>query len=79
MVELAHIPILIVTGEASYHAAYDHCTARYLAQAGVSNTFVRLEDHGIKGNGHMMILELNSDEIAALIDGWLSDQLDICG
>ncbi|WP_204348976.1 hypothetical protein, partial [Klebsiella pneumoniae] len=41
---LAGIPILIAVGEASYHAVYDHCTARYLSQAGVANTFMRLED-----------------------------------
>jgi pimeloyl-ACP methyl ester carboxylesterase len=26
---LKGIPVLIVTGEASYHAVYDHCTAKY--------------------------------------------------
>ena len=29
---------LIVSSEASYHASYDHCTARISAQAGVKNT-----------------------------------------
>ena len=32
---LAKVPMLIVVAEASYHAAYDHCTAAYLTQAGV--------------------------------------------
>lgn len=32
---LAGIPVLVVTAEASYHAVYDHCTARYLHEAGV--------------------------------------------
>ena len=27
---LAKVPILILVAEASYHAAYDHCTAAYL-------------------------------------------------
>ena len=35
------------------------------------NTFMRLEDHGIRGNGHMMMLEKNSDEIAALLERWI--------
>jgi hypothetical protein len=65
--------VLILASEASYHAAYDHCTSQYLAQAGVKNTFVRLADRGIKGNGHMMMLEKNNQEIAALISGWLKD------
>ena len=46
-------------------------TAAYLAQAGVPNDFVRLPDIGIRGNGHMMMLEKNSDDIAAVIEGWL--------
>ncbi len=68
---LAKVPVLILVAEASYHAAYDHCTAAYLAQAGVPNTFVRLESLGIRGNGHMMMLEKNSDAIAGVIENWL--------
>jgi pimeloyl-ACP methyl ester carboxylesterase len=67
---LKGIPILILTSEASYHASYDHCTARYLAQAGVKNAFVRLPERGIRGNGHMMMLEKNNLEIAALLRDW---------
>jgi pimeloyl-ACP methyl ester carboxylesterase len=72
---LAGIPLLILVAEASYHAAYDHCTAAYLTQAGVPNTFIRLADIGIRGNGHMMMLEKNSDEIAAVIEDWLKNAL----
>ena len=57
--------------EASYHAAYDHCTADYLAQAGVRNTMIKLGDAGIHGNGHMMMLEKNSDDIAGVMREWL--------
>jgi pimeloyl-ACP methyl ester carboxylesterase len=67
---LKGVPILILTSEASYHAPYDHCTARYLAQAGVKNTFVRLPERGIRGNGHIMMLEKNNLEIAALLRDW---------
>ena len=72
---LAKIPMLIVAAEASYHAAFDHCTAAYLAQAGVPVTFLRLEDAGIRGNGHMMMLEKNSDEIAGVLVDWLKKAL----
>src|ERR1700684_1282515 len=68
---LKNIPILIISSEASYHASYDHCTAAYLTQAGVANTFIHLADRGIHGNGHMMMLEKNSDAIAGVIEGWL--------
>jgi pimeloyl-ACP methyl ester carboxylesterase len=67
---LRGIPILIVTSESSYHAPYDHCTAKYLEQAGAKNTFVRLGDHGTRGNGHMMMLENNNLEIAAFLRRW---------
>ena len=71
LANLAGIPVLLVTGEASYHAAYDHCTAKYLAAAGVAVDFVRLEERGIRGNGHMLMLEKNSADIAALVVDWL--------
>ena len=72
LVNLKGIPILILITEASYHAPYDHCTSKWLTQAGVKNQLVRLEDVGIHGNGHMVMLEKNNLEVAAWIDGWLS-------
>jgi pimeloyl-ACP methyl ester carboxylesterase len=69
---LVGIPISIVTTEASYHAYYDHCTVKYLTQAGVKSTFLRLEEQGIRGNGHMVMLEKNSDAVAAVIQKWIS-------
>ncbi len=75
LVNLQSTPILIVTSEASYHASYDHCTVRYLDRAGVKSTFVRLEDVGVQGNGHMMMLEKNSDAIAGVMADWLDRTL----
>jgi hypothetical protein len=40
----------------------------YLRQAGVGTTHVKLAEHGIRGNGHVMMLELNNMEIAAVVD-----------
>jgi pimeloyl-ACP methyl ester carboxylesterase len=68
---LQKIPILIVTAEASYHAPYDQCTVKYLNQAGAHPTYIRLADAGIHGNGHMMMLEKNNAEIAAVLSRWL--------
>jgi pimeloyl-ACP methyl ester carboxylesterase len=72
---LAGIPILLVTGEASFRAQYDHCTSQFLTQAGVANEHVPLEDVGIHGNGHMMMLEKNNLEIAAFMETWLRTNL----
>lgn len=68
---LQKVPILILTAEASYHAPYDHCTVRHLQDAGVRATWIKLADIGIRGNGHMMMLEKNNKEIAAAMSGWL--------
>ena len=72
---LQKMPILILTAEASYHAPYDHCTVKYLEQAGVHPMFIKLADIGIRGNGHMMMLEKNNLEIAAVISRWLDKAL----
>jgi len=69
---LQKMPILIVTSEASYHAPYDHCTVKYLEQAGVHPTWIKLADAGIHGNAHMMMIEKNNLEIAAVLSRWLS-------
>jgi pimeloyl-ACP methyl ester carboxylesterase len=65
------MPILVLTSEASYHAPYDHCTVKYLAQAGAKPTHIRLADLGIRGNSHVMMQEKNSKEIAAVIEQWI--------
>jgi pimeloyl-ACP methyl ester carboxylesterase len=68
---LRDIPVMVLTAEASWHAVYDHCTARYLTQAGVKTDFVRLGAIGIHGNGHMMMLEKNNLRVAEVIVSWL--------
>ena len=75
LTNLHNIPVVILSSEASYHASYDHCTAEYLAQAGVKNEFIRLADRGIRGNGHMMMLEKNNLEIARVIADWLGKNI----
>ena len=69
------MPILIVTSESSYHASYEHCTVKYMEQAGVHPTWIKLADVGIRGNGHMMMLEKNSDRIASVMVRWLGKTL----
>jgi pimeloyl-ACP methyl ester carboxylesterase len=76
---LQKMPILILTGEASYHAPYDHCTTKYLEQAGVHPTWIKLADIGIHGNGHMMMLENNNLEISAVMSKWLDKTLPRAG
>ncbi|MBV9861091.1 MAG: alpha/beta fold hydrolase [Alphaproteobacteria bacterium] len=69
---LAGKPVLVLTAEASYHAVYDHCTIAYLQAAGVEVSVIRLAERGLRGNGHMVMLERNNLAIAGLIAEWLS-------
>lgn len=71
LANLAHIPVLDVSGEASYHRVFDSCDAKWLNQAGVHTDYAKLEDVGQPGNGHEMMLEKNSDGIAAYFESWL--------
>jgi pimeloyl-ACP methyl ester carboxylesterase len=72
---LQKVPILVLTSEASYHAPYDHCTVKYLEQAGIRPTFIRLADLGIHGNSHVMMMEKNNAQIAGIIARWLDKVL----
>lgn len=71
LINLQQVPTLIVQAEASYHAGYDHCSVRFLKQAGVNVDFIKLEEVGVRGNGHMMMLEKNNQEIARVMTDWL--------
>jgi pimeloyl-ACP methyl ester carboxylesterase len=70
-------PVLIVTGtdDIDHPRDYDGRTAEWLREAGARVDYWFLGDRGIAGNGHMMMLEDNSDEIAALIAGWIARTL----
>ena len=72
LANLTNIPVLVATAEASYHSVYDHCTVKYLSQAGVKVTAMPLADHGVHGNGHMVMIEKNNIAIATLLADWLS-------
>jgi pimeloyl-ACP methyl ester carboxylesterase len=69
---LQNIPVLFMVGEGSYHRIYDHCLAKWLNQAGVKTEYVEMEKAGLTGNGHMMMLERNSADIAKYMGSWLS-------
>lgn len=71
LINLEDVPVLNVSGEASYHRPYAHCTAKWLNQAGVKTTYVNLEDVGLTGNGHQMMSEKNSAGISKFFMEWL--------
>lgn len=62
-------PIVVITGENDprHPRSADEAVAAYFGA-----DFIWLPDIGITGNGHMLMIEDNSDEIAARVAGWLS-------
>lgn len=75
LINLKNIPVVVITSESSFHAVYDGCTVAFLKQAGVGVEWLRLEEVGIRGNGHMFFLERNSNEIARVLDNWISKNI----
>jgi pimeloyl-ACP methyl ester carboxylesterase len=71
LVRWKDIKVLSVSADGTYHRTYDPCIPKFLRQAGVPGEFVRLEDVGIRGNSHMMMLEKNSEQVINYITGWL--------
>ncbi len=68
---LKGIPIMVMVSQSSFAAQNQLCTSQYLTQAGVKNDFFRLQNVGLFGNGHLMNIEKNSDQIAQFLIDWL--------
>jgi pimeloyl-ACP methyl ester carboxylesterase len=70
-------PVLVVTGteDTDHSRALDGEIVEWLNRAGARAEFLYLGDLGIEGNGHMMMLEHNSDEIAKTMMNWLETSL----
>ena len=66
-------PILVLTGsnDIDHPRALDEGTAKWLAEKGAAAEFLYLPDLGISGNGHMMMMEDNSDALADLAVDWI--------
>lgn len=68
---LKKAPQAVVTAHASSHVMYDWMTVSFMIQAGVPVQWIKLDEHQIFGNGHLMFLETNSDDIARLLTEWI--------
>jgi hypothetical protein len=67
--------VLAISADGTYHRVYDPCIPKFLNQAGVKTDFIRLEDVGIRGNSHMMMLEKNSDDVIEFVIDWIKDNV----
>jgi pimeloyl-ACP methyl ester carboxylesterase len=68
---LAGLPVAVVTGETSSFAKAAPAIADFLATAGAAVERIHLPDHGIRGNGHGLIYEKNSDEALRPVLRWI--------
>ena len=50
-------------------------TADALAARGARSEYLALAEHGITGNSHMLMMDDNSDALAALVQDWILKQL----
>ena len=71
--KLAGKRVLVITGSADldHPREVDGAIVDWLNGNGAKADFCFLADRGIVGNGHMLMLEDNSDEIAGIILDWL--------
>ena len=69
--QLVTLPILVMTGNADprHPKDVDGALAKFLGA-----DFIWLPDIGITGNGHMLMLEDNHEQLAALIGRWLDQK-----
>lgn len=68
------LPVMVFTGEfdTDHPKEIDGAVVDWLADVGAMVEFWWLPDHGIGGNGHMLMMEENSDELADMIIGWVA-------
>lgn len=64
--------IVIGTHDAGHPRDAGDRLAVWLRQHGAQADYIYLGDRGIHGNGHMLMLEDNSSEIAGVVLGWLT-------
>lgn len=72
LANLATVPIAVVTAEASVFNLTDPIVVEVLRQAGCRVTHLRLAEHGVRGNGHAMMLERNNREVLDVILTWVT-------
>ncbi len=70
------IPMVLVTAEASFASPGAPGMLAFLKQAGCMCEELRMADHGVHGNGHMMMVEKNNREVLQPIVDWLSKNVE---
>lgn len=76
LVNLQNIPIVIVTAEGSFASPGNPGAIAFFRQAGVDAEELRMASKGIKGNGHMMMVERNNREVLKPITDWIQAKVE---
>ncbi len=72
LVNLAQVPIAVVSGEASLFRGSDGEIVDFLRQAGCDAVHVDLAERGVHGNSHGSMFELNNADVLAVITDWIT-------
>ena len=72
LVNISKVPFLILESESSFWVPYGYCYPKYLRQCGVKTDYIRLPDVGVRGNGHLVMLEKNNLQVAQVVESWIS-------
>ncbi|MDH0746984.1 NAD(P)-binding domain-containing protein [Pseudomonas sp. GD03842] len=70
---LEGLPVALLTGETSVFATFASSIVPFLHNAGARVDHLDLPALGIRGNGHGLIYERNSDASFAVVTRWLAD------
>jgi pimeloyl-ACP methyl ester carboxylesterase len=75
LVNLAQVPIAVVTSEASVFRFSDGPLVEFLQQAGCDAIHIELADRGVHGNSHGAMFERNNADVLAVITDWMLQQV----
>jgi pimeloyl-ACP methyl ester carboxylesterase len=76
LVNLQGIPIVMVTSEGSFASPGNPGAVAFFRQAGCHAQELRLVDHGIHGNSHMMMVEKNNRQVLQPILDWIATNVE---
>jgi pimeloyl-ACP methyl ester carboxylesterase len=75
LVNLAQVPIAVVTSEASVFRFSDGPLVEFLQQAACDAIHIELADRGVHGNSHGAMFERNNADVLAVITDWMLQQV----
>ena len=72
---LSRVPVSVVSAEASQGRARDDVQASAFSRSGARVDHIQLDKHGVRGNGHFIMLEKNNREALQPILKWMDARI----